>query len=186
MMSFRIVVILFVGMIVGYAQSESDKLSELVEVPEVGGGVIRLPLRVHLIQDVELEQKRVAMSMWVTMREFEEVVLPEINRIWEAAKIEWIIESIVEQPGAEIENREAAIETIENAKRNAAGKSDPARVPHLKALCGKEKGHPVVNNLYLFPYMGQASQGIASMGGNWAIVGVWTDKPRRSSLEWHW
>jgi hypothetical protein len=135
MMSFRIVVILFVGMIVGYAQSESDKLSELVEVPEVGGGVIRLPLRVHLIQDVELEQKRVAMSMWVTMREFEEVVLPEINRIWEAAKIEWIIESIVEQPGAEIENREAAIETIENAKRNAAGKSDPARVPHLKALC---------------------------------------------------
>jgi hypothetical protein len=66
MMSFRIVVILFVGMIVGYAQSESDKLSELVEVPEVGGGVIRLPLRVHLIQDVELEQKRVAMSMWVT------------------------------------------------------------------------------------------------------------------------
>lgn len=72
-MAFRIGLVLVLGFLGGSARGQE--------------GVIRLPLRVHLIQGVELEQKGVRMSTWVTAREFEEVVLPEVNRIWKAAHL---------------------------------------------------------------------------------------------------
>ncbi|MDF1862261.1 MAG: hypothetical protein P1U87_18740 [Verrucomicrobiales bacterium] len=158
----------------------SADLTELTQIPEDPDGTILLPLRVYLISDLELEQKGVKMSTWVTREDFVETVLPEINRIWKAARIEWALESIVIQPAAEVPDREAAIEYIQNAKRNAAGKSDPARMPKIHAFCDKANGHPVVNSLYFFPYLGQTSQGNAAMRGNFAVVGVWTDKPSRA------
>lgn len=139
--------------------------------------LIQLPLRVYLINDIELEQKGVTMDTWVKQEDFSEVVLPEINRIWKPAGVEWVLDEITEQPAARVRDREDAITFIQNAKRNAAGKSDPARMPKIHAFCDKEKMHPTINNLYLFPYLGQTSQGNAAMRGNYAVVGLWTDKP---------
>ncbi len=152
------------------------EVAGLTQIPDDPNGIIQLPLRVHIINNIVLEQKGVKMTTWISPQEFESVILPEINRIWKSARIEWSIESIIEQAAAEVPNREADIIYIQNAKRNAAGKSDPARMPKIHAFCDKPNGHPAINNLYFFPYLGQTSQGNASMGGNFAVVGVWSDK----------
>lgn len=146
-----------------------------------GDDPIHLPLRVHLIRGIELEQKGVKLSNWVTADDVRKQVLPEINRIWKPAGIRWNIESIVERKAADVPDREAAIRHIQNARRDARGKSDPKRVPKILAFCDHRSGHPTINNLYFFPYLGQTSQGVASMRGNWALVGVWTDKPSRGA-----
>ncbi len=154
-------------------------VSELTQIPEDPDGMIRLPLRVHVISGIELERGRTRMSTWITPEDIQGSVLAEINRIWKPAGIEWAIESIMEQPAVEVPNREEAITYIQNAKRDAAGKSDPKRMPLIHAFCDKDNRHPAMHNLYFFPYLGQTSQGNASMGGNFAVVGVWTDKPSR-------
>lgn len=161
--------------------SSRNKISHLTSVPAVTKGTIHLPLRVHIVRDIELVQKGVRMSNWVTRADVSNHLLPEINRIWRAAGIQWNLESIVEQPAAKTPDRKEAIAHIQNAKRNAAGKADPKRVPKILAFCDHQQGHPVINNLYFFPYMGQTSQGVAAMRGRWAVVGVWTDKPSRGS-----
>ena len=149
----------------------------MTEAPDGDDGWIRLPLRIYIVSGVELEQKRVKMTQWITPEQVENTVLPEINRIWKPAKIEWVLDKVVEQPAVEVPNLKEAITCIQNAKRDEYGKSDPTRMPHIHALCGKENGHPAINNLYFFPYMGQTSQGNAGLTGNSAFVGVWTDKP---------
>lgn len=139
--------------------------------------LIQLPLKVYIITDIELEQKGVKMNAWLTKNEFRDVVLPEINRIWKPAAIEWTLDSIEEQPAKKLPDREKAITYIQNAKRDQNGKSDPVRMPKIYAFCGKENKHSTFHNLYLFPYMGQTSQGNAAIKGNNAVVSLWTDKP---------
>lgn len=156
------------------------EVAKLTEIPKDSDGIIRLPLRVYIITDIELEQKGVRMSSWVAPMDIDRVVLPEINRIWKAAGIEWSIESVLEQAAADVANREEAITYIQNAKRDAAGKSDPKRMPLIHAFCDKENRHPAIHNLYFFPYLGQTSQGNARNRGNFAVIGVWTDKPSRA------
>ena len=64
------------------------EVAKLTEIPKDSDGIIRLPLRVYIITDIELEQKGVRMSSWVAPMDIDRVVLPEINRIWKAAGIE--------------------------------------------------------------------------------------------------
>lgn len=158
-------------------QPSSRRISQLTHLPEEPDGLIQLPLRVHLITDVTLVQKEVEMKTWVTSQDFEKEILPEINRIWKQAKIQWVLESIIEQPAAQISDKEAAITYIQNSKRDTPEEKFPERVSNIRRLSATSKRHPVAHNLYLFPYMGLTAQGVASIGGNWAFSGVWTDKP---------
>lgn len=121
------------------------------------------------------------METWVSPRDFEKTILPEINRIWEPAKIQWVLESIIEQPAADIPNQGELIDYIQNSKRDSPNEKFPKRVPNIRKLSQTQNGHDVIHNLYLFPYMGLTTQGVASLGGNWAFSGVWTDKPFRGT-----
>ena len=159
----------------------NKKKTGLAKIPEKTDGLIQLPLRIHIITDIELKQKGMKMSTWVTRKDIEKDIFPEINRIWKPAGIQWVIESIVEQQAKEVPDREGAITSILNAKRNGQEKPDPARVDSINAFCGKENGHRAINNLYFFPYLGQTFQGYAGMRGNYAVIGVWTDKPSRAA-----
>lgn len=157
--------------------TEIANITKLVRVPESERGLIQLPIRFQIIKDIELTQKGVKMSTWVTAKEVKHIILPEINRIWRPAGIVWALESIVERSANSLANHDEGITAIQNAKRDENGKSDPARAQFIKAYCADESGHAAINNVYLFPYLGQTSQGFAGFGGNYAYVGVWTDKP---------
>ena len=161
------------------SSSAKQAILQLVKTPgdaEDTQGMIQLPLRVFLISNLTMNREDEEMDVWVQPVDFEKKVLPEINRIWKAANVQWVLESIQAQPAPDLSNREEMIKSIENATRE----SSPGRVPNILKLCSAARGHAVVNNLYLFPYVGQTQQGFASLGGNKAVIGVWTDKPFRA------
>ncbi len=165
------------------AGPEGQQTRELVKLPEDEDGVIQLPVRFHIIKGIEMSKRGVEMKMWVTPEDVEGTILPEINRIWRPARIQWVAESISVEEPAQIPSREETIRDIARATRET-----PDRTKKILSLFDPKKRHPVVNNLYLFPFVGATSQGFASFGGGTSIesnpdggsrcvVGVWTDKP---------
>ncbi|MBC8325601.1 MAG: hypothetical protein H8E27_08245 [Verrucomicrobia subdivision 3 bacterium] len=137
-----------------------------------------LPLRVHILTDLVMEKRGVKMDMWVNPQHISQYLLPEINRIWKQANISWELEKIISTPLQRTIDTHSSVNVILNAKRDANGRSDPSRIPHIYSFFPKRNFRPDMFNLYLFPYIGQTSQGNASgTGNNRAVVGVWTDKP---------
>ncbi|GEM_PF-1219208 len=148
------------------------------ETSENPAEIIELPLRVHLIRGFEMENTDVTMGMWVTADDVRTQLLPEINRIWSAANIQWTIEGIYDHEVPESENRQELIEIIQNSDRSTSTKTF-----EIRRLRDPEiENHPVFHNLILFPFIGETRQGFASLGGsdadggNYAYVGVWSNK----------
>lgn len=155
-------------------RSEKEIL-ELVSISD-GKQTITLPLRVFIINDLQLEKREVKMKTWITPKEIADTILPEINRIWKPAGIQWELESIIVQPSAKLTNKAEHIQYIQNSVRTAKKQRFPERTIKIQELCGKQNQHPKIHNLYFFPYLGQTYQGFARMRGNTAYLGVWTDK----------
>jgi hypothetical protein len=148
-------------------QDEARRLAALVSLPEEDDGIIRLPVRFHLITDVAMEKRGVTMSTWITEDEVRDRVLPEVNRIWQPAGIEFVLEGVVVQPGADVPDRDGVLRAIARSKRSKPGTpQDPGN-------------HPAILNVHLFPYLGQTFQGFADLGGTHAVLGLWTDKPSK-------
>ena len=143
--------------------------------------IIKLPIRFHILHGVTVEKKGVNMNMWIKDSHIHDTIMPELNRIWKPAKIEWYVESIAEEIISEVSDEQnKAINLISNSKRDQNGKSDPRRIPLIYDFFDEKKNKSDSYNIYLFPYIGETSQGNAK-GRNRAIVGVWTDKPSRGT-----
>ena len=153
-------------------KSHKKTVLALVKTPEKNdnpNGLIQLPLRVRIITNIDLERKGTKMNMWVTPDNFKTTILPEINKIWKAANIQWVLEDIREQPAADLPNKDKLATYIQNSSRNGPKSKTAQRIPNLHRLSGSARGHSVIHNLYLFPYIGQTYQGVAALGGNWAL-----------------
>ena len=145
---------------------------------------INLNLRVHLMQSEPwVHPTGTEMSSWVTPSDIENIVIPELNRIWEQARITWNIESIIEEEIFKYDGYESSIEFIINTKRDEDGRSDPNRLPPLYYLMQpkhRSSASELNSNLYhiyLFPFIGNTSQGNAMRNfGYHSVVGVWTNK----------
>tara|TARA_R110002096_G_scaffold19234_3_gene64441 strand:+ start:979 stop:1758 length:780 start_codon:yes stop_codon:yes gene_type:complete len=165
------------------ADQESERAAGLVKFPTGSGGIIQLPVRFHIVKYVEMVKKGVTMKMWLTPRDVEQTILPEVNRIWLPAGIQWTAESIMMEGPAEIPDLEEMVRDIAKANRET-----PDRTKMILSLFDQRNRHPVINNLYFVPFVGATSQGFAlsgggatfednSDGGSRCVVGVWTDKP---------
>jgi len=179
------------GILFSYANAKWDKSEEVASDTREGSDdkgtglpveLIRLPLRVHLITNFELNKRDVRMGVWVTADDVQKSLLPEVNRIWKEAGIEWVLESVVSQGVASVPDHEQAVADILNARRDMVGKEAGKRMKRLRALCAVENRSPEMYHLYLVPYLGQTFQGIAKLSGNFSVVGVWTDKPSKGKL----
>ena len=155
----------------------AQQIAALVKVPEDADGLIRLPLRVYIVNGVVLKKDGVEMRTWVTPKDVEQTLMPEINRIWKPAGIQWELESVVDRPIAQIPNQLEALRYVQDSERMSSGKQDPKRVAFINALSSSKEQHPVIHNLFLFPYLGSTYQGFAPLPGNTAFCGVWTNKP---------
>lgn len=168
------------------AQDDRGDVAALVKVARGDQGVIQLPIRFHIVRGAGMTKKGVDLEMWLSVEDVRGAVLEEINRIWGPGGIQWVIESVVEEQVADVANQRGLVEGVSVATRETKD-----RKGMISKLIDDANHHPVIHNLYFFPYMGETSQGFASFGGgarplknpdggNRAVVGVWTDKPSRA------
>ena len=138
----------------------------------------RLPIQIHLVTDLEMAKKGVAMTHWLTPEMIEQTVMPELNRIWSAARIEWVLKGVSFET-THSETREETVTFLLNASRDNQGQADPERVKKLQRILKATLADPNAVNIYLIPYLGGTSQGVAEPSRKRVIIGQWTDKPSR-------
>ena len=140
---------------------------------------ITLPVRLHIVTDVTIEKRGVPMHSWITAADVRDVIIPAVADIWSPAQVSWQIESIRLTAALAPPDRERRLSLIRDARRDELGKADPRRVRAWKGLIDlRAKRAPGVD-VYFVPYLGEASQGVASRRHRRVLLGLWTDKPSR-------
>lgn len=139
--------------------------------------VIKVPVRFHLTQGVKLTVQGQEMENWVQPDDLTGPVMAELNRIWLPAGIQFVVESTRSEPVLKPRNAAELIRIVENSKRGEEEIPGSGRTTAIGKLIDTSKAHPNYLNVYFFPYVGATYQGYAGLGGNYAILGVWTNKP---------
>lgn len=161
-----------------------DTFPRRLETPKSDEDVIQLPIRFHIIRTT-LTKDRVEMGMWLAPPAIEESILPEVNRIWRPAGIQWFVEQILEEDPLDRPSLKETLDKIAGADRSTKN-----RTKMVMSLPDPRHRHAVINNVYFVPFVGSTSQGFALFGGfqtpalnpdggSRCYVGVWTDKPTR-------
>lgn len=145
---------------------------------------IRIPLKFHIITDFEVPVKGVLAASWITPQDIESTVMPEVNRIWRPASIQWKVAEIIYHPlGSQIEDKQKrnkkkrhVANFLAKTKRNKQGKSNPKRIKKLTSLLDLSKEDQKAINVYLTPYLGRTSQGNARRKQRRVFITQWSDK----------
>jgi hypothetical protein len=171
------------------SSSESSNTDDEIEIIDDSEDdkpfdTITLNLRVHIMKDIIMTHPTgQIMTSWVTPENVTETIVPEVNKIWEQAGIVWNIETIIEEDVVKSATYNESLVFLVNTERNSQGQSNPERLPHLFSLMqpqymssenqlGKNLFH-----IYLFPFIGNTSQGNAMSGFNYhSVLGIWTNK----------
>ncbi len=133
---------------------------------EAGGPmeVLTVPVRVHLMSGLEFVEKGETLDTWVTPEVFTASVLPEIDRIWKAAGIQWRVVSVEVEAVKTGPDLESILRRLE--------KREGVEIPTFRRLFPETDRNPNVTDLYLVPSVGRAN-GVALRGGRVALVAVW-------------
>jgi hypothetical protein len=141
---------------------------------------LALRVRIHLTTGLSMTKKGVNMTNWITPNMIEEKVLPEVNRIWSQANVEWILDGILNCPTKETD-REEVIAYVLATQRDSEGHGDPERIQKYLSILPIDQEEDRVVNIYAVPYLGGTSQGNACKGAR-ILIGEWTDKPSGGNL----
>lgn len=143
--------------------------------------LIQVPVRFHLVTDLTLQKGGLSLSGWVSPEDVESTVMPELNRIWRAAGIEFVLERVVRVASLHPSGRSELLERIAAAHRDDDGHADPQRIGWYEQLLdfSEESGRSV--NVHLVPYLGETLQGVALPRLRRVLIGEWTDKANRAS-----
>lgn len=141
--------------------------------------VITVPVCFHLTQGAKLKVQGQEMENWVQAAELTGPVMAEINRIWLPAGIQFMVENVRTESVLKPRNAPELLQLIENSKRGEEEVPGSGRTAAIGKLIDTSNGHATALNIYLFPYIGATYQGYATIGGNVAVIGVWTNKPSR-------
>lgn len=141
--------------------------------------IITVPVRFHLTQGAKLSVQGQEMENWVKPDDLTGPVMSELNRIWWPAGIRFTVEGIRSEPVLKPRNAAELIRMVENSKRGEEEALGSGRTDAIGKLIDVSEAHPTYLNVYLFPYVGATYQGYAGPGGNYAVLGVWTNKPSR-------
>lgn len=145
------------------------------------GETITLRLRFHIVAGMETVKRDAAMDSWVSERDIRAALLPEINRIWRQANVEWTVDAIATETAAAGTRRDRTVAMLAATRRDADGRSDPRRLRKLDKLLATAGADGAAIDVYLVPYLGETSQGNASRKKMRIFVAQWTDKPSRGS-----
>lgn len=145
----------------------------------IAADTIALPVRFHIVAGMETVKRDVAMDSWVAEADIRTTLLPEINRIWRQARIEWTANTVTIHTVEPGRRRDRTVAMLATASRDADGRSDPRRVRKLDKLLGTDGNDGAAIDVYLVPYLGETSQGNASRKKRRVFAAQWTDKPSR-------
>ncbi len=148
----------------------------LAEPGAADDSVLTLPIRFHVTEGATMTVKGQAMEVWIKPSDLTGPVLTEINRIWSQANIQFTVERAEVEPLLQPADFADLLKSIENSKRGEEEQVGSRRTDNIAKLLDPARLHPTAQNVYLLPYIGATYQGYAKLGGNHAVVGVWTDK----------
>ncbi len=140
---------------------------------------ITVPIRVHIVRDLVMPKDGLSMSSWVTEEQVRDVILPEVNRIWRAADIAFRLEAVGTASTRRPPDFRERVDAVVTARRDIDGESDPERIRHLGELIGFASAEDGTVDVYLVPYLGEASQGNTKRSLRRVFVAQWTDASRR-------
>lgn len=144
--------------------------------------MLTLPIRFHVTQGATMAVKGQAMEVWVQPADLTGPVLTEINRIWKQANIRFTVERAQVEPLLKPADFTDLLKSVENSKRGEEEQVGSRRTENIAKLLDPAQFHPTAQNVYFLPCIGSTYQGYAKLGGNHAVVGVWTDKPSHGKL----
>lgn len=151
----------------------------VLSAASIASAEVAVPLRLHIVTGVEIEKRGVSMTSWISPADLQQTVMPAVNRIWRPADVRWVLRSVEMSEALSPADRPERLATIVNATRDRRGKSDPARIRAWEGLLDLQASDGKAVDVYLVPYLGEASQGNASRRHRRALVALWTDKPSR-------
>jgi hypothetical protein len=134
--------------------------------------VYTVPIRVHLITGAEFTADGALIDLWLTPEEFTQEVLPEMNRIWQPAGVQWRVASLTVEAAAKGHAAAAALAEISQHAKEIG----PVLRSLLPAPAGSVRN---VIDLYLLPSIG-AANGIAFPQDKIAVVGIWRQPGKRA------
>lgn len=143
---------------------------------------ISVPLNIYIVEDLPITVKQQALPNWITQNDLRNIVLPEVNRIWSRANLQFTIRSISVihiKPQKEMEN---LIHKISAATRDTSGKSDPSRIKALNSLVNPEPAKAGSISIIIVPFLGENSQGNAKPKKRRLYVAQWTNKNQSNGL----
>ena len=125
------------------------------------GPVIRLPLTFHVIRKLEVKIAGAAMTSWITPEEIQDVVMPDVNRIWKQAGIEWVL---------------VAIDLVDYSTRDDALSWGDSPINQGLRRLGQSV-RPDLNSYHLFvlPYIAKDIWGLASSTRAVAHLASWNE-----------
>jgi len=145
-------------------------------VTATGDSIRHIAVRFHLVIDMAMEKQGIAMTPWLTPEMITKTVMPEVNRIWAPAKIQWTLSGI--EPATTLaEGRPEVIAYVLQTGRDSEGHGDPERIKKLQSILKLTQEDAQAVNLYVIPYLGGTSQGNTSPRQKRILLGEWTDKP---------
>lgn len=185
------IILLISFLLLGFTNHPNDDLKvDVSKNINEENATIHLNLRVHIMQDITMVHSTgTIMKNWITPSDIKETIMPEVNAIWKQANIQWDIESIIEENVVKGDTYENSLIFIAGTKRDSEGRSDAERLPHLYSLMQPQnmsKADELDKNLfhiYLFPFIGNTSQGNAMRPFHWStVVGTWTNKHNKGGI----
>lgn len=191
MNKFKIVSIAILILLLGCNRGDNNKNAiNVSKVTEQEMPLIELNLRFHIMQDIVIPHPGgIDIEAWVTPDDIKNIIVPEMNAIWDQAKIKWNIESIIEENVVKDSDYDQKVNYLATCKRDSLGHSDPARLPILYSLMQpeyrsvEEELGKNLFHIYIFPFVGNTSQGNAMRKFNWhTIVGSWSNKHNRGGI----
>lgn len=144
--------------------------------------VIRVPLNFFIITELSIPKDSYHLTSWIQEGQIRKTVLPEINRIWKPANIEFYDKMILVRAAIDAPNKKQITDYLASAIRDESGKSDPERITRLSEIINFKEETEKTLNIYLVPYLGEASQGHAQPKLRRAFITQWTDKPSKGAL----
>jgi hypothetical protein len=137
---------------------------------------LTVPVRVHMASDLVMTKDGLVMAGWVNERHVRHTILPEVNRIWREAGVTFELEAVGPARMLNPPDRERLIGDIVNARRDDDGESDPERIRSLGRLVDLDTDPSRAIDVFLVPYLGEASQGNTRRRLRRVVVAQWTDK----------
>lgn len=143
--------------------------------------IIQIPVRFHLVTDLIVPKDGQALAGWVTADDVKGSLVPEVNRIWRPAGIEFVVEQVVRASSLQPSNRSDLLSLIGTAHRDEEGHANPQVIGWYKDLLDFTAESASSVNVHLVPYLGETSQGVANPRRKRVLVGEWSDKASRAS-----